>query len=110
MALKILAAIFAVFAFLAAPAASPKPSDHSYSLIRIYTPRAGSEERRKIVSAATRNDDPALEDRPDVKILIVRAAELTDPQIWETDDWSIAFLRYRYTPYGGGGDVTFQRF
>lgn len=91
--------LLASAALLMAPTASAKPSDHSYSLIRIYTPRAGSEQRAKILDVAMRG---GLSDRGErSKILTLRAAILMDPQIWETDDWSIAFLRYRYPAYDG---------
>lgn len=84
---------------LATRTASAKPSDHSYSLIRIYTPRIGSDERVKILNVAMR-DDVAGRDRR-TKVLALRAAILMDPQIWETEDWSVAFLRYRYPAYDG---------
>jgi hypothetical protein len=78
-----------------------KPSDHSYSLIKIYTPKAGSAERTKILNKAANWDVPDLHYRPHMKVMALRAAVLMDPQIWETEDWAIAFLKYQYDAYKG---------
>jgi hypothetical protein len=78
-----------------------KPRDHSYSLIKIYTPKQGSEARTKILNAGANWDTPDPHYRPYMKVIAIRAATMMDPQIWETGDWELAFLKYQYDQYQG---------
>jgi hypothetical protein len=78
-----------------------KPSDHSYSLIKTYTPKDGSEERTKILNAGANWDTPDPHYRPYMKVMALRAATMMDPQIWETEHWGIAFLKFQYDQFKG---------
>jgi hypothetical protein len=96
---KLLALILVVL--LSSPVVAKKPSEHSYSLIKIYTPKEGSEERTKILNGGANWDSPDVHYRPYLKVMKLRAATLMDPQIWETQDWGIAFLQYQSDQYKG---------